>query len=255
LLRGIESTALASARRFLVSKEAIDPSAIEPSANLRGIENCTREIQERAASSFSLLRADLQHLLSELTSKAFISSVQQSPLNNPSTLAAQLGGHYQQSAFGDLQKAGELEFLNKNFAFEQLVAPQAVTSHRKGLIGKIITRLKISFNNALRSIFISGYLDAERVFIENLVRHLNSTGRYIDARVGELSERMNFEVARLEDEMRGVEAGNKQSLADLIQSTLSHLEALQDKLNGVKFSELAISSQSSDRDGKSNESE
>lgn len=238
-----------------MSKEAIYPSAIEPSANLRDIENYATEIQKRATSSLSLLRADLQHLLSELSSRALISSVQESPLNNPSTLAAQLGGHYQQSALGDLQKAGELEFLNKNFAFEQLVAPHSVSSHRKGLIGKIITRLKISFNNALRSIFLSGYLDAERVFIENLVRHLNSTGRYIDARVGELSERMNFEVARLEDEIRGVEAGNKQSLADLLHTTLSHLDALQDKLNGVKLSDLAISSQSSDRDGKSNESE
>jgi hypothetical protein len=100
------------------------------------------------------------------------------------------------------------------------------------------------FNKALRSMFLSGYLDAERVFIENLVRHLNSTGRYIDVRVGELSERISFQVARLEDEIRAVDNGSKQSLAELIQTTLSHIEILQGKLNGMKLSELAISSSS-----------
>ena len=222
----------------------MDKEAIDSSANHRELDSCATEIEELAKTSLSLLRANLQDLLSELTSKALISSVHQAPLDNPSTLAAQLGGHYQQSAFGDLQSAKELEFLNKNFSFEQFVASDSLNSHRKGLVGKIVTRLKMRFNKALRSMFLSGYLDAERVFIENLVRHLNSTGRYIDLRVGELSERISFQVARLEDEIRAVDNGSKQSLAELIQTTLSHIEILQGKLNGMKLSELAISSSS-----------
>jgi hypothetical protein len=212
-------------------------------------------VRESVASSLDHLHKNLQSILIDMSKRALTASVLDMPrgteLRGPALKQMALNRPF----IGSLQSAEELAFLNKNLAFEQFVASHGASSHRKGIIGEIITRLKNSFNTALRSLFLSGYLDAERVFTENLVRHLNATGRYIDAQYSEIFRHFHDEVARLEDEIRGVETGNKQSLADIIQSTLSHLEALQDKLNGVKLSDSAISSQSSDRDRESNGSE
>lgn len=212
-------------------------------------------VRESVASSLDHLHKKLQFILIDMSRRALTASVLDMPrgteLRSPALKQMALNRPF----IGSLQSAEELAFLNKNIAFEQLIAPQRETSHRKGLLGRVITWGKCKFNRLLRDILLSNYLDAERVFMEHVVRHLNSTGRYIDAQYSEIFRHFHEEVARLEDEIRGVEAGNKQSLADLIQSTLSHLEALQDKLNGVKLSDLAISSQSSDRDRESNGSE
>lgn len=214
-----------------------------------------RTLRESLASSIALFQKNLQYILTDISRRALIDSALQLPRENHSLRMVYESILLSQPYVGSLQSAEELAFLNKNIAFEQLIAPQRETSHRKGLLGRVITWGKCKFNRLLRDILLSNYLDAERVFMEHVVRHLNATGRYIDAQYSEIFRHFHDEVARLEDEIRGVEAGNKQSLADLIQSTLSHLEALQDKLNGVKLSDLAISSQSSDRDRESNGSE
>lgn len=87
---------------------------------------------------------------------------------------------------GQLIHAEELRFLNANYAFESKLSPAAVISHRRGILGKLVVKVKRRILAAIRASFLDEYLKAERQFQENVVRHLNTVSRYVDARDGEL---------------------------------------------------------------------
>jgi 2-polyprenyl-3-methyl-5-hydroxy-6-metoxy-1,4-benzoquinol methylase len=110
---------------------------------------------------------------------------------------------------GDLQHSEDLRFLNLNYAYETKVSPNGVVTHRSGLLGKIIVKLKRKFISFLRNAFLSDYLAAERSFNEHLVRYLNEVGRYTDARdthlFVELIRKIDTDVGRVRDALTRID--------------------------------------------------
>ena len=73
----------------------------------------------------------------------------------------------------------ELNFLNANW--HNWNRKTDITSHRK-ILGPVIVRLKRFLADIAWNYLLKDYFENERRFQMNLVRHLNSSARYIDAR-------------------------------------------------------------------------
>ena len=82
---------------------------------------------------------------------------------------------------GELVNSEELRFLNMNYAFGPNLNLDAVSSHRPGIIGKVIVKLKRKLLGVIWSL-LKDYFTSEREFQSNLVRYLNDISRYVDAR-------------------------------------------------------------------------
>jgi len=77
----------------------------------------------------------------------------------------------------------ELNYLNAHW--NEWSEAEEFTSHRP-IVGKFIVRLKRKLRSFLVESLLKGYFERERAFQMNLVRHLNSTARYVDARDAEI---------------------------------------------------------------------
>lgn len=102
--------------------------------------------------------------------------------------------------YGDLQHGENLRFLNINYPYETKLTPDAVVTHRGGVIGKVVVKFKRKLISFLRNSLMRDYLVAERQFVEHLVRHLNETGRYIDARDERNTKQLEQLIRRIDDE-------------------------------------------------------
>jgi len=76
-----------------------------------------------------------------------------------------------------------LNYINANWA--NWIAPTEISSHRP-VVGPIIVRTKQFIADFLFNVVFKGYFERQREFNMNLVRFLNSTARYIDARDAEI---------------------------------------------------------------------
>ncbi len=85
-------------------------------------------------------------------------------------------------SYGDMQLSEELKFLNRSFSYRGRISELNITSHRPGLIGKILVKCKRLLTTFTRDAVLKDYLQAEEDFHVNLVRFLNDFARYVDAR-------------------------------------------------------------------------
>jgi len=134
--------------------------------------------------------------------------------------------------YGDLQQSENLRFLNVNYPFETKLSPDAVVTHRKGLLGRCIVKVKRKFAAFLRNGLLSEYLMGERQFVEHLVRHLNDTGRYVDAR----DESVEQLIRRLDDEKANAIFSLQRHVGEVergFEQRLSAVDAMVRGLEGV----------------------
>lgn len=87
------------------------------------------------------------------------------------------------SAVSPVLYSEELNFLNAHW--NDWTVSEDITSHR-AFIGPVIVRVKRALRNFLLNSLLKGYFERERQFQMQLVRHLNASARYIDARDAEL---------------------------------------------------------------------
>lgn len=132
--------------------------------------------------------------------------------------------------FGDLQQSENLRYLNVNYAFETKLSPNSIVTHRNGFMGKLIVKLKRKFALFLRNSLFSEYLSGERLFIEHLVRHLNETGRYIDAR----DENMEQLLRRLDDEKVNAIFSVQRQMGEIVQSFEQRLATVDAMVRGLE---------------------
>jgi len=92
----------------------------------------------------------------------------------------------------------ELNFLNANW--QNWAEPTEPKSHRK-LVGPLVVRFKRFIGNIIWNSFLSGYFNREREFQMQLVRHLNNSARYIDARDKELFWQL---IKKIDSDVSGV---------------------------------------------------
>lgn len=91
----------------------------------------------------------------------------------------------------------ELNYLNAHW--HDWYSPQQINSHRK-FFGKLVVKIKRFITNTLWNSFLRDYVERERQFQMNLIRFLNSTARYIDARDKELFWQL---VQKVDNDSRG----------------------------------------------------
>jgi len=135
---------------------------------------------------------------------------------------------------GDLQHSEDLRFLNQNYALETKLTPAVIPSHRGGVIGRLIPSVKRVSRAILKKVLLADYLSAERQFTEHLVRHLNEVGRYIDARDNEVLKKVDYEVARLDDEKNSAIVAVQQDLVTLAQDYRDRIAALDTMMRGLE---------------------
>lgn len=82
---------------------------------------------------------------------------------------------------GELLHSDELRFLNANYQYARLNS-DTIKSHRPGLIGKVIVKVKRKFLQLIWDGLLKEYFTNERDYQAHLVRFLNDIAKYTDAR-------------------------------------------------------------------------
>jgi hypothetical protein len=138
--------------------------------------------------------------------------------------------------YGDLQHAENLRFLNINYPYETKLTPDAVVTHRGGVLGKIVVKFKRKLISFLRNSLMRDYLVAERQFVEHLVRHLNETGRYIDARDERNTKQLEQLIRRIDDEKSSTLFALQRQLGEMsngFEQRLALVDAMVRGLEGI----------------------
>lgn len=125
-------------------------------------------------------------------------------------------------SYGDMQLSEELKFLNRHFSYRGRIDEGSITSHRPGLLGRLIVKLKRFLAIFTRDSVLRDYLQAEEDFHINLVRFLNDMARYVDAR----DKHSLAMLSRVDDEKSLAIFGVEKQLRDLS-------EAFEDRVKGV----------------------
>ena len=120
---------------------------------------------------------------------------------------------------GHLLHAEELRYLNANYAFAPRLNLDAVSSHRRGLLAKLLVKAKRKVLQVVWDFLLRDYFTAEREFQANLVRLLNDISKYVDARDAsnfwELIRKIDYDVTKVGER---VERVNDEQMASLRSS-------------------------------------
>ena len=138
--------------------------------------------------------------------------------------------------YGDLQHAENLRFVNTQYSFETKLSGAEIVTHRRGPIGRLVVLFKRKFTTFLRNSIFAQYLAAERGFVEHLVRHLNDTGRYIDARDERMSRELEVMMQRIDDEKTAAIFALQRQMVDLstgFEQRLANIDAMVRGLEGI----------------------
>ena len=101
---------------------------------------------------------------------------------------------------GELVHSEDLRYLNANFGFNSKISFDGITSHRGGVLGRLIVKVKRKVLSMLWDSLLRDYFAAERDYNASVVRVLNEMSTYIDARDAsnfwELIRKIDVDVAR-----------------------------------------------------------
>jgi SAM-dependent methyltransferase len=150
------------------------------------------------------------------------------PIRPPTTAG---DGAYRQ---GGLQHSEELSFLNRHYAYELKLSPDAITTHRAGLIGKLIVKGKRRLVAFLREAILRDYLASERTFQENLVRFLNEVGRYIDARDDAVTKGIGRQIERISDDTTSAVTALNHRTGVSFSDLIGRLDTLDGMVRGIE---------------------
>lgn len=136
--------------------------------------------------------------------------------------------------YGDLQHAENLRFINTQYDFETKLSGSEIVTHRRGPMGKLVVLLKRKITGFLRNSIFANYLTAERSFVEHLVRHLNDTGRYIDARDERVSQDLQTMMQRVDDEKTTALFALQRQMVNLSTSFEQRLSQVDSMVRGLE---------------------
>lgn len=136
---------------------------------------------------------------------------------------------------GELVHSEELRYLNQQHAFSlNTLSLDSISSHRPGIIGKLIVKAKRKFLSLIWEKLLKDYLFAQKDYNAQLVRFLNDLSKYVDARDAsnfwELIRKVDVDVTkvrerieRISDEMSASAHSLEQRLRSSSDSTFSSL--------------------------------
>ena len=158
-----------------------------------------------------------------------------------------------QAQFNGARKAGELlyseelRYLNTHYAYSTQLDLNKITSHRRGILGKLIVKFKRKILHIIWDSLLKDYFSAERDFQANTVRFLNDTAKYVDARDAqnfwELVRKIDFDVNKA---IERIERINDEQMGSL----RSIERALIDDVNQVRRSVSDLQGEFAPRDAK-----
>lgn len=136
----------------------------------------------------------------------------------------------------EIVNSEELRNINRSYAYSARMNLDALSSHRGGIIGKFVVKLKQRFLRMLWESILKDYLTAEREYNVNVVRFLNDVSRYIGARDSsvfwELIRKIDYDVGKALDRIERINDDQTASLralerrvAESIQQALQQLQA------------------------------
>jgi len=140
---------------------------------------------------------------------------------------------------GELLNSEELRYLNANYNYAPRLNLDQITSHRPGLIGKVIVKSKRKLLSIMWDVF-KDYFSAEREYQANLVRYLNDVSKYVDSRDAsnfwELVRKIDVDVSRA---LERIERIND----ELSASVYNRNQELSDKLEAISETTLVRKSE------------
>jgi len=140
-------------------------------------------------------------------------------------------GAYRQ---GSLQHSEELSSLNRTYAYELKLSPDVITTHRGGILGKVIVKTKRRLVAFLREAILHEYLASERAFQENLVRFLNDVGRYIDARDEAVTKGIGRQLERIGADSNSAVTALNHRTGVAFSDLIGRLETLDGMVRGIE---------------------
>jgi len=135
----------------------------------------------------------------------------------------------------------ELRYLNQNYAYSSRLNAERITSHRPGVLGRMIVKFKRKLVHVIWDSLLRDYFNAEREYQSHLVRFLNDVSSQIGARGSsmfwELVRKIDVDVGKT---LERIERGNDQQMAELrsterrlAESTGSSLIEIRDWIQRV----------------------
>lgn len=146
---------------------------------------------------------------------------------------------------GSLLHSQDLRAINQQYTYGAQFDESTIQSHRKGLLGRLIVGLKRKLYRKLWDGLLRDYMSKEREFQSAVVRFLNETARYIDARDSSIFWGLNHKVDvdvtksveradRLYDEFQGSLTSLKSELVELTNANSRELASNKGKLSEVE---------------------
>lgn len=143
---------------------------------------------------------------------------------------------------GELVHSEELYYLNTHWQYGEALNLSRITSHRKGLLGKLIVGVKRKIANFLWEVLLRDYFHAEKEFQMRLVQFLNSTSTYVDERDAsafwELVRKIDYDVSKAINRIEKIadeQGGNVRSLERSLTDTMnSSLRELNDRITQLR---------------------
>lgn len=193
------------------------------------------QAQTDAANSASGSKPDIESIMSDI--RARIHADVEPDSGRITSYSPKAEGPFPQS-IRPLLYSDELNYLNANWG--KWGSLGEITSHRK-YIGPVIVAAKKALRKVIWHAFLKDYLEAERHYHSHLLRYLNETARYIDARDSEIFWQivhkvdndilgMNERADRLYDEATSTLRSVELSLTEQSNKTQADLFAHQGKL-------------------------
>lgn len=151
----------------------------------------------------------------------------------PNSAHLDRSGHWKAGA---LQHSEELHYLNSHWQYASAVDLTTLKSHRSGIIGKLVVKLKRWMLGVVWESILKGIHDEERAYQMRLVQFLNNLSFYIDDRDGsnfwELIRKIDNDVSaiatrldRIADEQTGTVRSVERSLTDSLNTSIRELSA------------------------------
>ena len=142
------------------------------------------------------------------------------------------------SRAGELQHSEELHFLNRNWNALSQPDLSHITSHRPGIIGKLIVKLKHKLASFLYNTCLRDRFEAQNAYNMRVVQLLNKASFYIDDRDGaafwELVRKIDYDVAKALNRIEKIadeQGGDLRTLQrDMIEQLNSAIRELNDRI-------------------------
>ncbi len=136
---------------------------------------------------------------------------------------------------GELLNSEELRYLNTHYSYSTELELEKIVSHRPGLIGKLVVTVKRKLLSFLWNRVLRQYFEREREYQAHVVRFLNDSAKYIDARDGanfwELIRKIDYDVTKA---LERIERINDEQTASMRMIERRFGEAVQRSIGTVQ---------------------